>query len=265
VAVKSAAPAALFEPDRDRFVPTTRSRGPWDPGFLHGGPVAMLAGRAMEALPSPVDMRIVRLTLEFLRPVPLAPLTVQARLVRPGRRIQLLEASVAGANGELVRATGLRIRKAATEVTADEAVPPQPGPEELAPWTRSWSELEAFHSHGVEIRPLDSNSMSPGSVWIRAQVPILEGEELTPLQRAMAAADFANGVSLRLDPARYLSINPELTVHLQREPEGEWVHLRARTFLSPDGTGVAEGVLSDLRGRFGRSMQSLIVEPRAPH
>jgi hypothetical protein len=256
--------AALFEQDGDRYVPTIRSRGPWDPGFLHGGPVAMLVGRAMEAMPSPVEMRIVRFTMEFLRPVPLAPLTVQARQIRPGRRIQLLEAAVEGPDGEVVRAIGLRIRKAATEVPVDEAVAPEPGPEQLPPWTRSWSELEAFHSHGVEIRPLDGGSMSPGSVWIRAQVPILEGEQLTPLQRALAAADFPNGVSLRLDPARYLSINPEVTVHLHREPEGEWVHLEARTFTSPDGTGVAEGVLSDLRGRFGRSMQSLILEPRPP-
>jgi Thioesterase-like superfamily len=254
--------AALFELDGDRLVPTAWSRGPWDPGFLHGGPVAMLAGRAMEASTTPVEMRVVRLTVEFLRPVPLAPLTVQVREIRPGRRIQLLEAVVSGPDGEAARATGLRIRKAPTEVPPDEEVPPSPLPEQLAPWTRSWSDLDAFHSHGVEIRPVGASSMSPGSVWIRAQVPIVEGEELTPLQRALAAADFPNGVSLRLDPARYLSINPELTVHLHREPEGEWVHLAARTFTSPDGTGVAEGVLSDLRGRFGRSTQSLILEPR---
>jgi hypothetical protein len=224
----------------------------------------MLAARTMEALPSAAEMRIVRLTVEFLRPVPLAPLTVQARQVRPGRRIQLLEAAVAGPDGDVARAFGLRIRKAATEVPADEMEPPEPGPDQLAAWTRSWSDLDAFHSHGVEIRPLDPTSMSPGSAWIRARLPILEGEDLTPLQRALAAADFPNGISLRLDPARYLSINPDLTVHLHREPEGEWVHLEARTFTSPDGTGVADGVLSDLRGRFGRSMQSLILEPRPP-
>jgi hypothetical protein len=255
--------AALFETDADRFMPTAWSRGPWDPGFLHGGPVAMLAGRALQATSSPVEMRVVRLTVEFLRPVPLAPLTVKVREVRPGRRIQLLEAMISGPDGDTARATGLRIRTAATEVSPDIEVPPTPGPEQLAPWTRSWAEqLDAFHSLGVEIRPVEGTSKSPGSVWIRAQVPIVEGEELTPLQRALAAADFPNGISLRLDPARYLSINPELTVHLHREPEGEWIHLAARTFASPDGTGVADGVLSDLRGRFGRSTQSLILEPR---
>jgi hypothetical protein len=257
--------AALFELDGDRFVPTALSRGPWDPGFLHGGPVAMLAGRAMEASPSPVDMRVVRLTVEFFRPVPLAPLTVQVRQIRPGKRVQLLEATITGPDGDAARATGLRIRKTPTDVPSEVEVPPTPGPEHLAPWARSWAEqLDAFHSRGVEIRPVDGSTgtLSPGLVWIRAQVPIVEGEELTPLARALAAADFPNGVSLRLDPSRYLSINPELTVHLHREPEGEWVHLAARTFTSPDGTGVAEGVLSDLRGQFGRSTQSLILEPR---
>lgn len=222
----------------------------------------MLAARAMEALPSPVDMRIVRFTMEFIRPVPVAPLAVQARQVRPGRRIQLIEVVIDGPDGEVVRATGLRIRKAPTEVPADDAAPPQSRPDGLAPWSRSWSEVDAFHTQGVEIRPVDGGSISPGSVWIRARAPVLEGETLTPLQRALAAADFPNGVSLRLDPARYLSINPDLTVHLIREPAGEWVHLEARTFTSPDGTGVAEGLLSDVGGRIGRSMQSLILEPR---
>src|ERR1700674_1320539 len=225
--------AALFEVDGDRLVSTAWSRGPWDPGFLHGGPVAKLGGRSKEPSTSPC------------------------------KRVQLLEATISGPDGDAARATGLRIRKAPTEVPPEVEEPPTPGPEQLAPWTRSWAEqLDAFHSRGVEIRPVDGSSMSPGLVWIRAQLPIVEGEELTPLQRALAAADFPNGVSLRLDPARYLSINPELTVHLHREPEGEWVHLAARTFISPDGTGVAEGVLSDLRGRFGRSMQSLMLEPR---
>jgi hypothetical protein len=223
----------------------------------------MLAGRAIEASTSSVEMRVVRLTVEFLRPVPLAPLTVQVRQIRPGKRVQLVEATISGPDGEAARATGLRIRQAPTVVPPEVEEPPTPGPEQLARWTRSWAEQrDAFHSRGVEIRPVDVTSMSPGSVWIRAQVPIFAGEELTPLQRALAAADFPNGVSLRLDPARYLSINPELTVHLHREPEGDWVHLAARTFISPDGTGVAEGVLSDLRGRFGRSTQSLILEPR---
>lgn len=256
--------ASLFERDGDRFVPTHASRGPWDRGFLHGGPVAMLAARAMEALPSPTEMRIVRFTMEFLRPVPVAPLTVQARQIRPGRRIQLLEASISSEGGEVVRVIGLRIRTVATEVPADEGVPLKDGPEHMPPF-RAWIEAEAFHTVGVEIRTRDgSRSMSPGSVWIRAKLPVVEGEELSPLQRALAASDFPNGISLRLDPADYLSINPEVTVHLHRIPEGEWVHLEARTFASPDGTGVAEGVLSDIRGRFGRSMQALIFEPRPP-
>src|ERR1700674_2105964 len=141
--------AALFEVDGDRFVPTSSSRGPWDPGFLHGGPVAMLAARAMEALPSSVEMRIVRFTMEFLRPVPLAPLTVQARQIRPGRRIQLLEVGIDGPNGEVVRAIGLRIRQAPTDVPADDAVPQGTGPELLPAWTGSWSQMDAFHSQGV--------------------------------------------------------------------------------------------------------------------
>ena len=45
-------------------------------------------------------------------------------------------------------------------------------------------------------------------------------------QRAVAAADFGNGISRVLDWNEWLFINTDLTVHLHREPEGEWVGAR---------------------------------------
>ena len=80
---------SIFERDGGAFLPTDAARGPWNPNFLHGGPVAILAGHAIEALPADQPMRVARLTLELLRPVPMASLTVQAELTRPGRKVRL--------------------------------------------------------------------------------------------------------------------------------------------------------------------------------
>jgi hypothetical protein len=93
-------------------------------------------------------------------------------------------------------------------------------------------------------------------------VPIVEGEEPSGLQRVLAVADSGNGISGTLDMRRWWFINPELTVHLAREPEGEWICLDARTSIEPGGAGLATSTLSDLRGPVARGAQTLYVGER---
>jgi acyl-CoA thioesterase len=95
------------------------------------------------------------------------------------------------------------------------------------------------------------------------KLPLLPGEEPSPLLRICAAADFPNGISYRIDPQKTTFINPDVTVYVQRLPVGEWVLVDARTWVEPHGTGMTEGGLYDQTGRIGRSLQSLLVEPRA--
>jgi hypothetical protein len=97
---------------------------------------------------------------------------------------------------------------------------------------------------------------------VRLAVPVVPGEEPTALQRVAAAADFGNGVSSELDFARYLFINPDLTVYLHRPAIGEWVCLDASTRIGVPGVGVSESGLWDLHGPIGRSLQSLLVDRR---
>jgi hypothetical protein len=97
---------------------------------------------------------------------------------------------------------------------------------------------------------------------MRLRYPLLAGEELTPLARLAATADFGNGISAALPFDRYLFINADLTIHLQRPPRGEWIGLDARTLLHVGGTGLAESVLYDVDGPVGRAFQTLVVEPR---
>jgi hypothetical protein len=256
----------LFAVDGDRLVPSERARGPWDPGSQHGGPVAAVLARAVEQTPSDVPMQVTRLTIELLRPVPLAPVTVTARLIRPGRKVQLVQAVLEAEERELARMTALRIRTAPLvlpEGTLAAGGDLLPAPETLES-TPGREGPPAFHNEGVEMRFARGRFDQPGpaTVWIRLRQPVVAGEEPTPLQRVAAAADFGNGVSSWLTFDSHLFINPDLTITLHRLPGGEWVALDAVTTLSPDGIGMAESRLHDETGPIGRAVQSLLVEAR---
>jgi hypothetical protein len=93
-------------------------------------------------------------------------------------------------------------------------------------------------------------------------VPLIPGEQPSPLQRVLAAADSGNGVSAALDWRRFLFINVDLTVHLHRAPEGEWVCLEAVTLPESNGIGMADTRLHDERGPIGRAVQTLLVAER---
>jgi hypothetical protein len=100
------------------------------------------------------------------------------------------------------------------------------------------------------------------AAWFRLRMPVVEGEEPSPLQRTVTAADFANGLSWVLPWDDWLFVNTELTVHLAREPEGEWIGLDARTAISALGTGLATATLHDHLGPVGTCAQALFVDRR---
>ena len=264
------AAGALFVPDGEHLVPTDLARGPWSPDALHGGPVAALAARAAERCVPAGDLQLVRVTLELLRPVPTAPLSVSASVVRPGRKVQLVEVSVGAAGTEVARAHALAIRRTpdgrpdGRPEVPTVAEDPAPAPPEAGITTPSLTDAyPAFHNGGMEIRFVKGRFDEPGpaTVWFRLRCPVVAGEEPTPWERAAAAADFGNGVSAELDIGTHVFINPDLTVSLHRPPVGEWVCLDARTRFGTPGIGVAESALWDVEGRVGRAVQNLLVEP----
>lgn len=262
-----AEPDAFYVPDRDRFVSTRWTAGPWDERSQHAGPVCALAGRAIEALEAPAPMRVARLTLEILRPVPVAPLGVEARLVRPGGRVQYAEAHVTAGGEEVARAAAWRIRVAPEPVAPEVALggAPPPGPEGIAPFVperiahggRAYGPaMEWRFARGAFFEP------GPAAAWMRMRVALVAGEEPTPLQRVLAAADSGNGISMVLPLPGSVFINTEITVHLAREPVDEWVCVDACSRIAPDGIGLSESTLWDRRGRIGGGRQSLYVDRR---
>jgi hypothetical protein len=259
---------AVFERDGERFMPTELARGPWDVNALHGGAVAAIVGDAVERFQPDAGLAVTRFTFELLRPVPMAPLTVTTEMLRPGRRVQLVGASVDAGGVEVLRSTALRVLPVPTGM-ADGLDPPDgrpPPPSSLPPLDRLIAEERpANFSDAFELRLARGapfGTPGPATMWFRLRVPVVAGEEPSPLQRVLGAADYGNGISGVLDYQRYLFINPDLTVYLRRPAHGEWVALDAISWLEPGGAAYAEGALYDEHGRLGRAVQGLYVAER---
>jgi hypothetical protein len=266
--------AALFLPDGDRYLPSDFARGPWSPDALHGGPVAALLARAVEAVPAEETMHVARMTVELLRPVPVTPLTVSATVARPGRKVQLVDVRLASDDRELAWCRALRIRrleddsveaKTLVGTSRHDPTPAPPGPDEVHRRSEPARSHRAFHSEGAEMRWAagEFDRRGPATVWVRLALPVVPGEEPSPLQRVAAAADFGNGISSVLDFESHLFINPDLTIYLERPAVGEWICLDARTTLGTPGVGLAQCALWDIDGPLGSSIQSLMIEKRA--
>lgn len=258
---------AFYERDGDLFRATELTRGPWDAGSQHAGPPAALLGYAVEQLPEAEEFQVGRVTFEILGPVAIAPVRVQARVVRPGRRVQMFEAELSDAAGEvLMRARGWRLRQSPVEIPPEVVAQgdPPPPPEEGAQLGFFPTGQEHGYHSAMEARFISGGFMEPGpaTVWLRMRQPLVAGEDPTPLQRVLVVADVGNGVSATLDFREFLFINVDLTVQLERMPAGEWICIDAVTLPQTHGIGTAESVLYDTEGRIGRGLQTLLIASR---
>jgi hypothetical protein len=258
-------PDAFYLPlDDDRFIATELTAGPWDGELQHGGPPSALLARAVEQTPSERPSTVVRMSVDLLGPVPVGPVAVTSRVLRPGRSVELVEAELSAGGRVAARALAWRIREASLELpgTATE-VNPSPGfPDadtEADPgWTGGFiASLQTRFAEGGWSTP------GPATMWARMRVPLVDGEDPTGLQRLMVLADCGNGISSALPISGWMFINPDLSVHLSRLPEGDWLCLEAQTQLDPvRGFGLAASRLYDRTGQVATGAQSLFVTAR---
>ncbi len=265
---------AVFVRDGDRWRATELARGPWDPRALHGGAPAALLVHAFEHCSPQPGLRLARITYEFVRPVPLGSLSVTAEVVRPGRRVMLLEGAIHDEGGtEVVRARALRVRPSEfgapppgpAEVTGGRSdALPFPGPDQGRANDLGDSGAPAFATDAMEIRFVQGAFRRLGSAtaWFRLRHPLIAGEPISPFQRAAVAGDFGNGIATVLSWEEHVFINPDLTLYLEREPRGEWVSLQSEMRVAMGSVAVAESVLWDEHGPIGRATQALLVSRR---
>lgn len=247
--------------------------GPWTADAMHGGPPSALLVRACEQVAGVGTgagaLLAVRTAVDFLGPVPLGDLDVVARLVRPGRRVALAEATLLAGGRPVLAARTWFLAVAGSPVPLPAGAPdgsagtdPVPPPDGLAEVRGPfWSSFA--YARSIEWRPARGDADGPGdaAVWARPLIPLVAGEEPTGLQRAVLVADSSSGVSAGLDWSAWQFVNVDLTVHLSRPLVGAWVCLDARSGYAPAGTGLARATLYDVDGVVGSSAQSLVVAP----
>lgn len=256
---------AFYVPDGGAFASSELTRGPWDRDSQHAGPPCALLGRAVDRGGALERARLARITFEILKPVPIARLECTAQVVRPGRSVELIEGALSHEGSDLIRARAWRIRT--EDVDLDEEGPEArsaPGPAQAGGGSYFPVEWDAGYHTAMEMRFVNGGytEAGPAVVWMRMRVPLVEGEEPSPLDRVLVAADAGNGVSSPLDYRRWLFINADLSVALRRFPAGEWVCLDAISYAEPDGVGLSDTALFDEGGLIGRATQSLLVRRR---
>jgi hypothetical protein len=254
---------SFYEPlANGMFASTEATAGPWSAAAQHGGPPAALLARALEAIDEGAPRVLGRFTMDILGPVPVAPLSVTTSVPRPGRTVSLRQAELSDETGRVIARAQAWAFPESSDGPVGPGVPlghgPADGHHENPPpgWHRGYLDsVEWCWIEGAVTRP------GPAVVWMRPLLPLVPGEQMSPLQRLLTCVDSASGASAALDPARWNFMNTELSVHVVRPPAGEWVCLDAETTLGPGSVGLAASAVYDELGLVARSAQALLVTP----
>jgi hypothetical protein len=251
----------FFTVEGDLYVPTSASRGPWDPKSLHGRVIVGLLGAEIERLHGAPEFIPARLTVDMYRLPDLSPVAVTTRIVREGRRIKVVDAEFISGGVSAGRATCQLLRR--TE--APEGVvwtPPTwdaPMPEDIAPPEPSQNPMSGMWA----MRRIagDFGSVGRKRTWMAEVRELVEGRALTPFVRVAVAADFASPFANAGDRGlKY--INSDVTVYLHREPVSEWVGFEVVNHGATAGVAIGECFLYDVEGPIGSAACCALTQAR---
>lgn len=263
---------AIFIPGDGHFVPTENAGSPWGDHLVHGGPPAGLLARTIERFEPDSELHVSRLTIDLFRPVPKRPLAVTVRTLRAGRRIHVVEAALLADGVEICHATALLLRKSRVALPEEGRVSMPPGPEGIetsnlgrgprgeggAP-TDGGPRRSGFHTT-VEARWVTPPGESGKRfAWLRLPLPLVAGEENTPLVHVAAVSDFVNALSGGGRREGVGFINADITLYLQRLPRGEWIGLEVERAVEPHGLGVSRATLYDADGPIGTAIEAALA------
>jgi acyl-CoA thioesterase len=248
----------LFDKVDSAFVPTALATGPWDKRMQSGVVINALVAHAVEQTPSLVPMVTSRLVTDILKPAWMAPVHSRVEVIREGTRLQLLQVELLQNDVPIVRASALRVRMAECPAT------PFPvhavAPEGLPSLNRRRSAMNAINETRLEAGGLDV--IGPGLVWSRVRGEIIPGTPISPFVHTAMAADMGSGTSSYVDWHDWTYANVDISLHLMRMPQGEWVRVDAITESAGNGLAVVDTRLADEHGEFGHAHQTLFLDRR---
>lgn len=247
-----------------RYAPTEHAQGAWSENEQHMAPVSGLLVHALERHDGGAAGRPLawsRITFDILGMIHLDETTVTTRTLRPGRTIELVEATASAGGREVVRATAWRL------ITGDTgAVAVARGDRLVDPDTlESWDGMLRWGGHflrSLDFRAIGEPRPGRGQVWVRSNCELVDGEESTSFARWAGTLDTANGIACAQDPKEWMFPNVDLTLHLHRQPVGLWAGLDTTVSWGPTGQGLTSSVVHDLHGPVGAVAQSLTLRPQ---
>ncbi|MFB7719942.1 thioesterase family protein [Nocardia sp. NPDC056100] len=247
-----------------RFEPTPHTGGAWSATEQHVSPLAGLLVHEIEAERSRRDRPTLlasRISVDILGPIAFSPFEIRVDILRPGRTIELVQATAMIDGRDTVTARAWFACVEDTDAAAGGEPERLPAPDALAEWPLSqvW---EGGYIASIDMRPIGIPQPGRTTAWVSTDVELLAGEPVSELAAYIGLVDTANGIAVRQEPAKWLFPNLDLTIHLYRQPVGEWVGLDTTVVFGRDGQGVTSSVLHDLDGPVGIAQQTLTVRPR---
>lgn len=251
----------------DRFRPTEHVSGAWNPDEQHISPmnglVVAAVDRFVEARGEPDAKVTSRLSIDILGVLPMDEFELRVESVRPGRTIELLEATVVAAGRPAVRTRVWRLLPYDTASVAGGEAPALPSPEGLPshPIAEVWP---GGYIRSVDMRPTAPPRPGRVTAWVTTSTDLIGGEPVSDLARYVGLLDTMNGIAVRESIDDWMFPNVEMSVHLHRQPRGWDVGFDTTVVFGPDGTGTTSSLLHDHDGHVGSGVQMLTLRPRQP-
>lgn len=249
--------------DEATFRPTEHVGGAWATEEQHIAPALGLIAHEIER--DRDDRRddalqLGRVSYDILGTVPLEPVEIRVEVLRPGRTVELVQATLVHAGRPVVLARAWLMAAFETAALAGGALPRIPDPDEV-PVIDPTTTWPGGFIRSVEVR---RRELEPGSAlaWVRTQVELLEGEPVSATAAALGLIDITNGLTPRVSPAEVLFPNVDLTVHLLHPPRPGWLGADTTVTFGATGLGATHSILHDERGPFAISIQTLTIRPR---
>lgn len=254
---------AYFERTGEQtFRATEHVGGAWDTATQH---IASALGLIAHCVELDRDRRrddglvIGRLSYDILGVVPIEEVEISVEVLRPGRTIELVQATLAHGGRAVVVLRAWLMQPGETDAVAGTPLPAIEPPEELEPWDPTTVWRGGFIAT-AEVRR-GPYVAGRASYWVRTEHELVADEVVSPVARLAGLFDVANGMAVRADPREVAFPNIDLTAHLFREPRGEWLGFDTSVSFGPTGLGLTSSVLHDHDGPFGTVAQVLTVRP----
>ncbi|AXT84290.1 hypothetical protein C6I20_03160 [Aeromicrobium sp. A1-2] len=258
---------AMFTLEDDLLIPTEIARSMWSHDQIHGVAVSGALARGLEQRIADLgrgDLQPARYTVDLFQPAKMSPCTVTTEVVREGRRICLIDATLLQGGIRVARAscTFLLPTESPSGAAWSPVDHPQAPPVDVVPPSEEprvpfftsdepWSQAFADHQNAGRKR-----------TW-QAGLPIVDGEPGTPFQAVASIAD-ATSMVVNWGTEGVQFINTDITLALARPPVSREIGLSATDRVELDGISVGTVEVFDRAGPLGTAMVTAIANASRP-